>query len=65
MIFSAIAMIVISALCAKFKMPNVIFLLMITIFGIFMYKYLPWYFTLIMFAITLAIFVPIKYLINR
>ena len=64
-IFAAIAIIIISALCAKFRMPNGIFLLMMVIFSIFMVRYLPWLFVLVAFVLSIIIFFPIKNIFIR
>lgn len=64
-IFSFISVIALAALAAYFKMPDMIFLIMLGLFVVFMAAYMPGLYLLVVLGTGLLVFYSISQIIKR
>ena len=64
-IFLFLAIIIISIFAARFRMNNFMFFIMISLFGVFMASWIPWFYALMLILMSALIFFIIAKLIKN
>ena len=64
-IFLFLAVIVISIFAARFRMNNIMFFMMLSLFAVFMASWIPWFYALMLILMSALIFFIIAKLIKN